>query len=717
MSKKPPTRPTEYERVPRQSESFSKMRLTLPILPLVTAYVPAFGIRAVKRALASPPAVNIDDILRDQRIDPDQIDLEQYFFHLRPRSVEVVANRSQLERLATSAEDYADDAGSWRAAADRYQATAAEALSKLRRGILSAIAAAQAVGGAQASLAILRRLEKVFSALQTAAHIENWSTERSRKLREVAIQLRGISRPRGWKGLALRLFPGLPCRFWLDQRQLTTIESTRNLINSAAQHRHQALASAAQQHILAELLGSSYSDGLFQQLEQNLPDPKRLLAAIEFAMPKPSPAIAAGRFEILLVSSIYDHIDEQGTTVEQFLDEIAARFGWTAKRLAERFWRDGITVRGRLLRPGDWHMCAASDLAKAVIREVRRALGIISIDAPARVDDPQTAYDVFTTTGLTNPRFEHSLRSRLPELAHHARPYFVAPQIAGTQPLGNVYLHCAPRDRGKWLELLAPYGCRPQEADGHFDLPHGAIAMLSCYSHGIVGQADPAFIRGVWLYKRRRARGEPVLPIDDRAGELRMLSERPFDHEDTEAIWQALQRSKSVRQLANGRWTLSTFEPSLQQHFYHSQLVPLAQTARCFQLMLRHKEFISFAEVHFGLGSSWAETALRLADAPSAESVAAKLVDLGVLSNGSHHSYMMAGDPPANTRGVPEGLYRWQFGELKGLTEGEFHERLRDNDWFYCVAFYRILDAWMLGELSQADTTPFMRWYRATYLL
>jgi hypothetical protein len=419
----------------------------------------------------------------------------------------------------------------------------------------------------------------------------------------------------------------------------------------------------------------------------------------------------------LLVSSIYDAIDETGTTVDKFFDEIAGRFGSTTKTVAERFWREGLTVRGRRLRPGDWHTCAASELSRAVIREIRRMFGIISIDAPARVDDPQTAYDVFTGLSLTHPRFEHVLGACLAEAHRHARPYLVAPQIAGSQPLGNTYLHCARRDREKWLELLAPLGCRPQDAHGDFDLPHGAIAMISRYHYGIVGQADPAFIRGVWLRKRRQARGEPVLPVDDRAGELRLLSERPFDHEDTAALWPALQRGNLVRQLAGGRYTLSTFEPSLQPHFYDSQLIPLAQTARYFQQMLRRKEFISFAEIHFGLDGAWGETALRLADAPSAESAAAKLVELGILSNGSHNSYMMSGDPPANTGGVPEGLYRRQFGELKGLTEAEFVERLRDNDWFYCVAFFRVLDAWMLGELSQADATPFMHWFRSTYLL
>lgn len=570
-----------------------------------------------------------------------------HFAHLRVEATAAPA-RSDVERLASAAEDLADDEGTWRDEG-LYREVADEILADWRVQAQTAVDRAHAEGGGRASIAMLRRLEGLVAGERDAAGQDHptCSAEQSRQLRDAGRRLRGLARPRGVWMLVQKFWPSAPCRLWLDAREQTAVQRSCDAVNTAAELRHRQLTAHARRRLLDQWLGNGASPGILHELQKRLPHDEQLLSAFATVLPTPAAESPEGPFELLLLASINDAIDEQGTTVEQWFDQIVAGFGCTAARFARLWWQEGLSIDGRQVRPGDWHRHRPSDVAKAVVRSVRRGLGIFSVDAPANVDDPQSPYDVFATIGLTHPRLRTALRARLEDWIRGAKPYLEVPPIPGAEPRGNWYLFCASEDRPAWLKLLGSRGCGPAPSAGRFDLPHRAIAVLSRFEYGIAAQASLSFIRGVHARNVREARGDRVLPNGQDGGEWRTLSERPDDHEDAAAILEATLRCQLLRPLegAPTRWAPARREPSLDDLFYEKELHPQWQTAKFFQKLLRHEAFLSFVEVHSSV-------------------------------NG---------------------------------------ERLRNDDWFYNVMFFRAMDAWALGRLSQADATPFMRWYQAAH--
>ncbi len=712
------TRPLSLKRSSRQTESHASAKLVLPLKSLLLdAYISDFGQRTAEHSLDHPPKVDLQSLLSEHRLSPEQIDIEDLFQPLRPIEHRLPRTRTDLQRLISQASDLAEEQGVW-CMTEVFHQVAEETYTEICRPIKSAIFQSQNQGGNQAALSLVSLLQQQFLAIRGlyAERPSRWSVDISRKLRSLAQRTEGFLLPaKPWLQLVAKTWHDLPFRMWLDDRQQTAIERGVQLVNTAAEIRYQQQLIHSIHSILDRLVGDHVNPGFLEDLKQGLENDHHKLASLTTLLPQPLTLAPAGCHELLVVNSL-DDLLYQGFTVRDWFDHTAGATGCSPGKLAQRWWCEGLDLNGQLLRPGQWPLQEPSLLAKAMLDSVREHLSMENPQKFVDTNNPRTAYDRLGALGLLSPALRSRLKNVLDIWVARVGPYL---EDLPAQPLlGEYHLTCTSADRLLWNRLLRNHCAPRQENVAGQQVTHACVAELTYFGYGCPGQTLPIFHRACQDRLERECRGEAVLPGDQRAGELRLLSERPSSHEDTCKLWSALKKSGAIRKLSSvkDRWALTRVEPSLKHHFYLCSLKPQWQNASQFQSLLNNDLFINFLEVHFTLPENWAKLSLQMADATESRKVADQLVKLHILDRGHNGAYRMSGHPPLSLQGVPHSIYTYSYSQHQGLSEEGYLERLLGNDWFYNVMFWRVSDAWTARRLTRADIPDFVRDFHLNHL-
>jgi hypothetical protein len=112
--------------------------------------------------------------------------------------------------------------------------------------------------------------------------------------------------------------------------------------------------------------------------------------------------------------------------------------------------------------------------------------------------------------------------------------------------------------------------------------------------------------------------------------------------------------------------------------------------------------------VTFLQASDFAAKSEFLRNETDSQSVAGKLIELGILVPGPSRLYRLDFTPDSALLDLPTQCFTQRPGPILGLTEQDFTAQLHKDDSLYNELFWPVLDAMDLGRISANDVPPFL---------
>ena len=700
--------PTKYDDIPQSLRSEGAARIIVPFRALVQQYRDDLVRQVLPILRTGEGLTHIQEQLDDGLLGADALSLSEWYDQAEIPVPKLVKTLKDLRKLAAIAEELAEDGGAWRSTADgdlkeRQEQALADLCERGRKLLVVLKHRHGNRASRQCWKAATRTLQHQQAILNEST--PHWSAEQSAELRRVAEQIRRLTRPSGliariWQ----RCLGDVPLKRYLDRMDLHKLSRQHKAVESAARQRMEQRRWQSQRILLELLLGTPDRPGCWMQLADQVEAEDTLFTSLDLQLQHKSrtPGLSNSGDTLTLVESLDDRLD--GTqTVRDLFNDLAARGGCTAARIAETVRSDGLIIDGR---PVSREMLSSEDPSRVI--DSLRAIAsqfLDSVDGLADLDQPRLAIDHLA--GFTLTSFD--LRSRLLAVTNtwidRSQPRATFGGLSDCDVHQSCYLLCHSQDRPLLEELLLGEPLAPNYG-GKYDTRNPFEAQLI----QVRLAAPVGASREYWKCRAAANLQLKAGVVKERYPlrqfpELRLLASRIRDRGDCARILAANRRHGDVYEVGDGagRLALSQHDPRLHHLFAPTTFTARWQAPRTFAEALRGGgPFWDFLQAGHPRIPNFRGELAQLALNSTDEQIAEELSALGVVE-GRGGLYRLVRPMSTPQPGAPAHLYDRTYGDITGLSEEDFIGELVKNDLLYTILFCTALDRLQLGMLTERD--------------
>lgn len=702
--------PLTLSHVPRQATTLGTASLRIPfsdLLSQLASELAAGAASAVTREVDAEPDLSL---LESVGLHADALDLSEFIAIESTEPPPATRNIADLNRLADTAMDLANEDGQWRNEPhvfhDIVESTVREIdgrIGSLRElGIAGINSAAIAANLNHAAMVMEDQL------VSARRELAPWPPEMSDQLREIETSIRRWTRGRHLSDrLVLRILPNGPVWLLLRDAQRRQLSRMSRIVREAAVRRSAQEATRLKIRALELLIGRAGGGLVANHLVELDQSEQPVRAAVALLLDRIQPLQPDTANEILVCDSLDTPVDRSnGTNVRDVLLDRLNNAGFSASSWHQTIIEEGILFGNRRLRPAMWSQQSAQEIAAALLRCTERMLGSDTPTQQLDLDSPSTLVEHLAGISIVDSAFDPLLRIAIPAWFQKSRPYANFDFVQGTYCQTKAFLFCHPVDRTVWLRRLAN---QVEFVDENSSADYRCSDRFTATLLQFVQGAPMGAMREL---KRWSAKGNEncrlglTTPLFDRTGypELRLLECRVKDTEDCNQLFEAALKCVAISPLASDdRFVLNRFEPRLEALFREVRVIRLWREAAFFDNLIRQgSTFLSFLRHQHPNLLNLPKLFRELSGETDPEATCQQLTSQGVLEEQASQ-YRLAAAPNCRWNDIPDGLCKLVGGQQQGLSRRQMVSAMMNRDRLYNVIFWAVLDAWQRGSLSRND--------------
>ena len=707
--------PAVYESVPLSGRSAGVASLRLPFFMLQQQFVRYFAKKTLKYVARGQSLDDVRGYLLDAGFFPSSLAMEDALVGHEPTPVKFDLSWASIDKIRQSATDLCDEGGLWR----EHRSTIRDAIRSQCESILSSLrmllATTLQTCGQSAALQVVAEFRKQLrqgQQDQLSLDLEV-RQEDVRKLKQYTTLARNLEKKCGVVAKTMRQYsPKRSISFFLSQVSKKNLQTLVKLADTIQSGRYEMLCREEKLRAFEHLLGRNGEPGALSQVESGILEQQQTFQRVLDFLQSDIQSLKSRKASAIVIDLLDDlnqTLDlDGGETVAQFLLQISARAGCTPKRVAAFIMKDGIRLGKEMRRPADWSSFNPSEIVRVLTTLVKRILGCADDDVVLHPEEPVTPSDHMAQLTLLHPVLTRRLQHAVSQVAERSRPFANFGNLSGVIENVHPFLYCFPKDRAEWREVFI--GKLTFDEIEHADayaMPHPyEVSVLQIQVAASIG-AMPEYHRACAAACLAERTGKIPSHIDrQQLPEQRYLRNRVRTIEDCEAVFKAGRIIDAIRIVTQDKFTLNRKDSRIDSVFA-PRLWDMAELSAetLYHLLRNDVRFSSFLMRLFPDQYDLSDELRVLKKDDSALALVNELVSRKILIDigGRYRVNATFSGPPM---GAPRAMVTSKRGPLTGLTEQEFVSELFRNDQLYCILFFAVKDAYLLGHLSQNQTPP-----------
>jgi len=704
--------PAHYAKPPLSGRSAGVARLTVPFYQLQRQFVAQFAIKVVKYINRGQLLADVQSFLEENGFVHSTIAMRELFQGYEHRPAQCDYSRNSIDQVQALAEDLSADDGAWREYSSVLHDAAMSQCTMLLSNLSVLMAKTMRSNGQGAVQQIANAIrEKLRFELQELSESNlEVPLHDLQKMKQQLGYVRNLHTKCSWPVKLIRSFlPSHRIGFLYSHAVKRTILSLAKSVNSVQKDRFAIQCQRERIKALQYLLGTDGEPGALADIESAANRLDSVFRAIHGSLTAEFDALAAAppsAIEIRLISQINEKLDP--TSAETLYDlfmQLAAHVGCTPKKIAAAIFKKGLRLKGETRTPSDWLDLDPTQVSRGLLKLIERQFGCTD-DVILHPTEPVTVADHLAQLSLLHPRLKRRLLQAIPQLLDRSKPYAEFAPMHEVEEIVQKFLYCFPEHRKMWVRLLSGDVAESSNASQYAMKHPYQIELLQVRVGGCIGSM-PSFLRASVAACLAERDGTIPAHLDrHELPEMRLLDQRVREIADCRTLFNSGRSIEAISPVKDAsRFALSRPDSRVHDAFAPRQWVAAELPAETIQhLLLNDARLTGFLVRTFPQQSDLGDVLRFYKNEDSALKLVEELVGRNVLIDvgGLYHVNATFTSLPMD---APRQIVRSKRGPLVGLSEQEFISELFKNDQLYCLVFFAVHDAFLLGQLS-ANHTP-----------
>ena len=683
------TRETNYEDVPRQTQAFGRNDIVLPIdLLFAQAYaammaealekllqgtnVPGDPNAMVRRCEASPK--DIIKILRLSTALPSMLPLDL----------------DQLNINAESISDLQQEEGEWRnAQSSRREQCVDNQVSVMMQRLATMTRLFSDTFGYIPAIELLSEVQEKLLAVRAERSESVWNAKDANHAANNADTLMRFHEMGSGRSKTYLKFKS---RFSKDDKN--EIERVYQSSLKLLSKRQQQLRNEAVVEVIEKLLDQSVN-GTIPALMVNLQNEGKRVREIAILLRKTTPPSKPPAYITYLVDSIHQKVDGD-VTLEPSFKVAFAQAGCGVDQFLSAL-RRGLTIGGRLVRPGDLAKMDASTASRALV-EFGRDFFAVAIPDVLKID-------------FGRPELQLTLAKKLMTMIQKGQPHLTFDKIQGAEEKHESYLFCHREFRPaieSYLNGRVRFGNAAD--DPRFLIQEKHVISFSSSVLG-AGHSRTDYFRGLYRRARLMAQGkfESIHNHPEDLANPLAISERPTGVQDSRDLFELATTVGAVTEFAGVNecgYICSPFDETIKPRFTdlicERRLIP----AELFRKYLTQGWFQRCVHLGFpDLGKDCIERLIESGEQLTDEQIADRLCELTIMEKtpgGYRFGKVQSGDLPLH-----DLLFQYRSSKPRPLSRENFVAAMMQHDDLYTRVLVDVVMAEAAGKLAEHQLPAF----------